>query len=48
MKDKAAVAKANSIINGVKTDDEAGLPHLGALSEAVERPIRILDENGDL
>ncbi|CAF4542054.1 unnamed protein product, partial [Didymodactylos carnosus] len=32
----------------LKDDGEAGLVHLGALSEAAGRPITVLDENGNV
>ncbi|CAF1461663.1 unnamed protein product, partial [Didymodactylos carnosus] len=48
MKDKAALAKANQMIENIKTGGEAGLPQLGPLSDATDRPIRVLDENGQL
>lgn len=38
--------KADSIIKDLENGGEAGLPHLGALSEEAGRPIKVLDEKG--
>ncbi|CAF1543564.1 unnamed protein product [Didymodactylos carnosus] len=43
-----AASNAKKIIDELKDDGEAGLPHLGALSEAAGRPIKVLDENGNV
>jgi hypothetical protein len=45
--DKAAVAKADSMIDDLKNGGEAGLPHLGPLSDEAGRPIKVLDEHGN-
>ncbi|CAF4734791.1 unnamed protein product, partial [Rotaria sp. Silwood2] len=44
--DPEAVEKADQMIDDLKNGGEAGLPHLGPLSEEAERPIKVLDENG--
>ncbi|CAF4121327.1 unnamed protein product [Rotaria magnacalcarata] len=48
MQDEKAVAKANQMIDDLKNGGEAGLPHLGPLSDVAGRPIKVLDENGQL
>lgn len=45
-KDEGALAKADSMIDDLKNGGEAGLPHLGPLSEETGRPIKVLDEQG--
>ncbi|CAF1368737.1 unnamed protein product [Didymodactylos carnosus] len=47
-KDKEALAKAHGMIDDLKHGGEAGLPHLGALSDAAGKPIKVLDENGNV
>ncbi|CAF3254613.1 unnamed protein product, partial [Rotaria sp. Silwood2] len=44
--DREAVQKADQMIDDLKNGGEAGLPHLGPLSEEAGRPIKVLDENG--
>ncbi|CAM4888627.1 unnamed protein product [Rotaria socialis] len=44
--DEEAVEKADQMIDDLKRGGEAGLPHLGALSDEAGRPIKVLDENG--
>ncbi|CAF3062018.1 unnamed protein product [Rotaria sp. Silwood2] len=46
--DETAVAKADEMIDQLKNGGEAGLPHLGPLSDAAGRRIKVLDENGQL
>jgi preprotein translocase subunit SecA len=46
LKDKEAVEKVDTMIDDLKKGGEAGLPHLGSLSDETGRPIKVLDENG--
>ncbi len=48
IEDENAVAKANEMIHQLKYGGEAGLPHLGPLSDAAGRPIKVLDEKGQV
>lgn len=48
VEDETAVAKADEMINQLKNGGEAGLPHLGPLSDAAGRPIKVLDEKGQV
>jgi preprotein translocase subunit SecA len=43
-----AMEKANEMIEDLKSEGEAGLPHLGALSDKTKRPIAVYDEKGKL
>lgn len=43
-----AIAKAEEVIKGLEEGGEAGLPHLGSLSDQAERPIEVYDEKGQL
>ncbi|CAM2724787.1 unnamed protein product [Rotaria socialis] len=44
--DPEAIEKTGQMIEDLKNGGEAGLPHLGALSDETGRPIKVLDENG--
>ncbi|CAF0923021.1 unnamed protein product [Adineta steineri] len=46
MYDPAAVKEADKMIEKLRSDGEAGLPHLGPLSDAAGRQIIVLDEDG--
>jgi hypothetical protein len=46
--DSERIEKANEMIKDLRDGGEAGLPHLGALSDEIDRPIYIRDENGKL
>lgn len=46
MEDEESVKKANAMILELEKGGEAGLPHLGSLSEEIGRPIKVLDEKG--
>ncbi|CAF1332837.1 unnamed protein product [Adineta steineri] len=48
MYDMEAVEKADEMIDELINGGEAGLPHLGPLSDAIRKPIKVLDENGQL
>ena len=48
MEDETAVAKADEMIDQLKNGGEAGLPHLGPLSDVAGRPIKVLDEKGQV
>ncbi len=48
IKNEKAVEKANQIIEDLKNGGQAGLPHLGAISDEIGRPINVYDENGKL
>ncbi|CAM4982218.1 unnamed protein product [Rotaria socialis] len=43
-----ALAKAGKMVEDIKNDGEAGLPHLGSLSDAVGRPIKVYNKKGEL
>ena len=45
-KDPQAMEKADAMINDIKGNGEAGLPHLGLLSSETGRPIKVFDEKG--
>lgn len=47
-RNEEALNKVDSMIDEIKNGGEAGLPHLGAASEAVGRPIKVFDEKGNL
>ncbi|CAF4641003.1 unnamed protein product, partial [Rotaria sp. Silwood2] len=48
MKGKNAVAEVHKMVDELRNGGEAGLPHLGPLSDAAGRPIKVLDEKGQL
>ena len=48
IEDETAVAKADEMIDQLKKGGEAGLPHLGPLSDVAGRPIKVLDEKGQV
>ncbi|CAF1398910.1 unnamed protein product [Adineta steineri] len=48
MHNPEAVKKVGEMIYEVENGGEAGLPHLGPLSDAAGRLIKVLDENGQL
>ncbi|CAF3462152.1 unnamed protein product [Rotaria socialis] len=46
-KDPQALAQADAMIDDIKKGGEAGLPHLGPLTEVIGRPIKVLNEKGE-
>lgn len=46
MEDTGSIQKANDMIEDVRNGGELGLPHLGAVSDACDHPIKVYDENG--
>ncbi len=47
-KNEQSVKKADKIIADLENGGEAGLPHLGSLSDEIGRPINVYDEDGKL
>ncbi|CAF3836247.1 unnamed protein product [Rotaria sp. Silwood1] len=48
MKCEKAVFEAHKMVDELRNGGEAGLPHLGRLSDVAGRPIKVLDEKGQL
>lgn len=46
IKNEAAVKKADQVINELSSGGEVGLHHLGAISNVINRPIKVLDSKG--